>query len=699
MKNDKAPKDNAVRHEIDREFAFLDDIPSLHDDIMRRIRREKTEQRKIRTGAVLTAALVLLTITGLAVSLWHGFVFLDREAHGEPHVCVIKDDCLYVLGQTGLWVYRSGSEQAQQLLSSSQLPHFSSPLQIELLAAENLLILDRGTRRIWVYEETGFSLMTSYAGTMLDDVDERGSEFVWQDEKLYIQSDHDHSIFCADPATGEVETLPLDNVTRIANYRPGQLLALTYSEHGGTAVLIVDTVTGEQRELCRDSGLTIRGISYAEERDEIYGVVSGYLSRWVDHGWQKVCGAALPHGAFFYGAFADSYVAVSHEGIQFIPLDGTDEKMETLVIQGLFDSARYDHGFQQSYPGVTVARHSEAEFDIRMAEEALRSGSEADLLHVRISSDTLDELWGLIEPLRTEKLLLDTEEMMPALHALLLQEGEVYAVPSSMLVGAWQTNGAPSEPMQRTLQELLEESRFWAGEETFEGSTRSIIPWKREDYAAYLLKLALRERKTGALRFADDAFIAALEALKERKISFQGADDGALLYTTVSLVGYLNGSEGVIPYMLSPTIRENAAPQIPAYVTAYVLNPRSQHKETAIRYLEYVADNRFAWEDALMKPYTAQPVLGEWARERIAQMGEDGGVRRKQIEDDPANWEVLEENLRFYREQIAPFVVIDEIQVQILDAHEQSMLQVLMEGLNDEITAEECAQQLETMAK
>lgn len=676
-----------VQQALHKELSSLHTSAAQREQLYLRAVESCPARQKTMAMVAMAAVFVMLALTGLAVSFLGGFVFLDQEEHGQLYSCAVKDESLYVLGSNGLWVYPPSGEQARQLVQRQNLPRHTNPLKLELLASEPMMLMDREGDRIWTLEKDEFVLKQSYAGTELADAEEHGTDFVWQDGMLFIQSDHEGCIYRAELDTGEAERLPTEHATRLAPYRLGELLALTYSQQQGTQVWTIDAHTGQQQMLCEDDGLAIKGVSYSVSRQTIYAVVSGSLSRWDGTSWQMVCGAALPQGVFFLGTFGDTYAAVSHEGVQFIPLDGMNGLEETIVIHGMPDSARYDHGFQQAFPGLTVARRTETAFDMEDAVWALTNGTAADLLHVRIDAEEAEGLWALAERLHSEALRADTSEMLPALHALVYEQNQLYALPSAVMIDAWKISEEQDELPPSTLRELLEKGEYQIGVEAFEGTQAITLPWQTEDYAAWLVRQAIRERRSGGLRFSDEAFISTLQALQKYE-----ADDKAdpWYHTVMSLVGYLHGTDGVIPYTLPPVIAPNAAPQIPAWVTVYVLNPASQHKAAAIQYLEYLAANRDSWEDALLKPAVAQPELSEWARERIAKVPS----QRAQIEADSQNWEVLAENLTFYREKIVPNVILENPHPQ-----EAAMLQIVQECVSGKWTAEECASRLETIAE
>lgn len=62
-------EENMIRREIDAEFAFLNNRPSLHYEIMREIKGEKIVKKKISVGLVLALAMMLLSAVALAYTL------------------------------------------------------------------------------------------------------------------------------------------------------------------------------------------------------------------------------------------------------------------------------------------------------------------------------------------------------------------------------------------------------------------------------------------------------------------------------------------------------------------------------------------------------------------------------------------------------------------------------------------------------
>lgn len=79
MKRD-AQIDNIIRQEIDAELSFLDRRPSIHSDIMGRIKGEGPVRRKAPLALVLALLLALGTLTAVAIELLTGRQIIEQLA-------------------------------------------------------------------------------------------------------------------------------------------------------------------------------------------------------------------------------------------------------------------------------------------------------------------------------------------------------------------------------------------------------------------------------------------------------------------------------------------------------------------------------------------------------------------------------------------------------------------------------------------
>lgn len=127
----------------------------------------------------------------------------------------------------------------------------------------------------------------------------------------------------------------------------------------------------------------------------------------------------------------------------------------------------------------------------------------------------------------------------------------------------------------------------------------------------------------------------------------------------------------VIPgYQLDGSTMVDEAKQMKAKVSVYLLNPSSPHQEMALDYLALRIQERSGEEIAFLKPEAAAPALHpemqEWLKDIEADqraMDAEAGIktdeealaaRLKAVKEYPYVWQVTEEGLQDYRQNIAP---------------------------------------------
>lgn len=117
-----------------------------------------------------------------------------------------------------------------------------------------------------------------------------------------------------------------------------------------------------------------------------------------------------------------------------------------------------------------------------------------------------------------------------------------------------------------------------------------------------------------------------------------------------------------------------SAPQ--AILGVYVLNPNSLHKQEALEYLAFVAQNRTPQNRAYLKPQAAEATLAPWCAQWMKDVEQEQraldqelGIdtdevaltnRLEAIMDMEGAWEVSEAGLTVYRDEVATRLVIRE---------------------------------------
>lgn len=170
-----------------------------------------------------------------------------------------------------------------------------------------------------------------------------------------------------------------------------------------------------------------------------------------------------------------------------------------------------------------------------------------------------------------------------------------------------------------------------------------------------------------------------------------------------------------LPPALSPDARRTAG----ANLLVYALNPNARNPDVAMAYLEYLCGHRALYDEALLKPASASPVLHPQIEEWIAWIIEDQhaldaelgletdeealAARTDAIRAAPDSWAVTQGRLEAYREEIAPYV---DLRLHPLLAGSQKrdggvyarMLRAVCDYVEGGAALEDCLTRLENLA-
>ena len=719
-----------LHHAAETRLSGLQGDPWLAQRVMAQAKGEARVKKKLSVALILLLIFLVLTVTAIAVSILSGFRFAGQEETGSPVGCTAMDNVLYYMTVEGLCAWEMESQEQTTLVSGESLAAEGISIQTLLFHDQHLMLLDQQEKKLWTYREDALQLLLDYRGTEMDLSDARFADPVFQDGYLFLrvikkgETDESAVVCKVDVTNGALESLPVPAALELAAYQPGKLLVLQRDlEAQEDRLLVIDTDAGNVLEqIYVTPVLGMEGIAYAQ--DNLCAMVNGELCRWNGSDWTALASYAPQHLSYYYAILDGGYVSVSHEGIQYVPLDEQTE-VTTLTIRGYRASDDVDHNYQLAYPGVAVQRHQEADMSIQDVREAIESGDTTDLFHVKLDADVLaliDEGW--VAPLSSSAALVsDAEEMLPQIVAGIFVHDELYAVPSELLVTVWSARKDTSVP--KTMEELLEQHLKWneSGDDAFYVA-QGYAPqeWQKEDYARYLLKTYLAQMGRTGEAFDGEMFGRMLKLLTEAAFQHEpGMPGNSVLFSDMflSLQGKREEDlEADRVTVLPPAIGSDASPTVQGRLHVYLLNPNSQHKEAAIAYLEYVAAYRSAHTQALLKPESAQPVLHAgveaWIEDIITQqraMDAEEGIetdeaalaeRVEAIKAMPESWEVTETALEMYREEIVPCIDLMLRPIMASSASQAGkeydvLLQNVMSCLNGQITIEECVQNMDEL--
>ena len=724
---------NPIRSALDECLVGVVERPSLRNQVLKQVRGEIKVKRKLSFSLTLALFLLLATVTAFAVSALCGFLYLDKTDIGSPWSCTATDDALYYMTSQGLYAWTPPFEESITLASRDALSNNGISTNSLIFYDDCIMILDKETKKIWRYHEDTFDLLLDYDGTELDISDVRFANPVFQDGYLFIRVinsgnvEEAASIYKVNIQNGKIEKLPIFGAVELTKGAPGKLLVLQRdTTNREDRLVIVATDTGKVCEqIVSVPVLGVEGIAYSEDQHSIYAVVNGYLAFWNGEIWVEENSYAQHHLSYYYTIIDNGYISVSYDGIQYTPIT-TESNSLTLTICGYRTSDNVDHDYQRLRPGISIVRQQDASINIGSVRRAIQSGDTTDLFYVKLDTDVLEMMTeGLVAPLSSSIILqTDASEMLPQVTAGVCRNNTLYAVPSDAFVTIWSAHKDVVVP--KTVENLLQQHLKWnqTGDSAFLSEEYSEQEWQKEDYAKYLLKTYIVESSHMKRMpdFCSESFVRTLQFLKSVQFQqFSETTDKSVIIpnTNLSLQGkQQDASVPELIWILPPTIDEGMSPVIQTRLHVYLLNPNSQHKDEAIDFLEYVATHRSAHNQALLKPESSTATLHigveGWITDIIAEQHaadaaagietDEAALEERviQIRSSPDSWEVTQDALSNYRENIAPYTNLMLHPLLAGSATQanrgvDALLEIMMDYLNGDITLEECTTRMNVL--
>lgn len=721
-----------LHHAAQTCLSGLQGDPWLAQRVIAQTKGESKVKKKISAAFVLLLIFLVPTVTAIALSIVLGFRFVGQEEIDAPIGCTVMDNILYSMTMEGLCECDVDTWEQTTLISRETLVAEGVSVEALLFHDKELMLLDEQKKKIWVYREDELQMLLDYRDTAMDIADVSYLNPVVQDGYLFMRmtksgENGETAVICkVDMTDGNKEILPISGVVELAAYQPGMLLVLQRDLNDRKDRLFtLDTNTGNiVEQFLVTPVLGMEGIAY--NQNMLCVMVNGELVRWNGLEWTPLASYTPQHLSYYYAIIDGAYVSISHEGIQSIPLVEQTEAL-MLSIRGYRTSDDVDHEYQLRCPDVAVKRRQEADISIQDVKEAIKSGDTTDLFHVKLDADVLaliDE--GYVTPLSfSSALVTDAEEMLPQIAEGVFVRDELYAVPSELFVTVWSAREDASVP--KTIEGLLEQHLKWneSGDDAFYvAQTYAAQEWQKEDYARYFLKMYLAQvGRTGGV-FDLNVFAQMLKLLDTAEFrNASGMPGNSVLFSDIflSLQGRCEDDpEADRVVILPPSVGMDEPPAVQARLHVYLLNPNSQNKEIAIDYLEYVTQHRSAHTQALLKPESAKPTLyasvESWINDIITeQRALDAAEGIKTDEDAlasrvdaikamPESWEVTEDALKMYREDIAPCVDLSLWPVMVSSGSHTAvkfddLFQYMMSCLNGQITIEECVHNIEELLR
>lgn len=521
----------------------------------------------------------------------------------------------------------------------------------------------------------------------------------------YEEGDGKPHLFSMSLEDGQMTAYPVENVQCIAPYKDGKLLCLMYdrdarydeNQEFTISLSAFDPVTGELaalKQLDPETSINnVGGIAYDETEDILYFISDQGVFRSVALGDMELC--AYSPLTYFYTsgigmgvAVANGYAAFANStsGAYIRSLDPAKLPNETLTIYQSWEDDAHRKAVE-ALGSVPVLSYNKEYFDTAqdMAQALVSGEDQIDILCITVNYIDLQRLMekGYCEDLSSSEALTSfVNSTYGVVQDVLTMDGKVYAVPFGLNLtsfGSYMGQEAFDTFMTESglkvpenYLDLIQFMKDWGEKGYYEtysdyrpiesGSVKSLLLSNiLEDYF-YYLEATNQEltMDTPVLRNA----LAALEDLDtsdwEEDIDWDD-DDAMDEYFSKSALfdSYINIDiedydwSTILPLSMS----EDTDPAIPMRLEVMFINPRSQHKETAIRYLEaYVAAMEESTK-ARLCPDRNDPIENPYYENNLASRQEYLEELNKQLETATEEdvKETLRQRIADYEESIAEY--------------------------------------------
>lgn len=572
---------------------------------------------------LISTIILLLPLCGYAEGINHSLLN-DSEAGQIKDVCSWEDGLALVSGK-GVWIWQPSTNEMTNILDFN-VDLLQKPLPTSYYSIESIFSLE-GTLYLFdeftpaIYEVSDHEAIPAFQNAKdiftFDDQGEEGKKQVsgWacDDEYLYLLL----SSFTFEK--GEVMELyalngqepPISlgeqDYNILYSASNGKLTVGTSDSYGGDITLeLYDTATKEQTYL--NNGAypeNSAGFVWDGENNTLYYVADGGKAYKQPAGSDSQVFAYLPLQYLYSSAKAflwnNSYVYCQSNAVYIRDPEADLSQAVTLNIMGM-PSDDIVRQYAAQNPGVNIVLDPR-ESDFLGLQEALVSGDTSLDLFIVKSDGIYDEVVrkGYAAPLtESAKLVKDMENFYPWATETLYRDGQLFAIPVSIQIENWTLNRTQWEERNmgdypETYAQVFELAKKWAEENEDEdyycllqsmGGMKGML---RTVIKQYLLE---HEDWQSPVDFQTDEFRQAVQAILENQDALDASEEYMpIIMSYPQYFGTGPNDSDTVMSVLPPVLAQGARQVVNGSFSLMILNPSSEQKDEAIRFLEFYMDH------------------------------------------------------------------------------------------------------------
>ncbi len=388
----------------------------------------------------------------------------------------------------------------------------------------------------------------------------------------------------------------------------------------------------------------------------------------------------------------NTYAYMSHGSIFLREIKAGGSEIKTLTIMGMPDE-RLVMEFAAQHPEIAVNLQDQTDDMQALQRTLVLSDSSVDLFLV-----ASDGLYSDVKRKGYAAALNSSDELMrrvsafyPWVREVLMDEGKLIALPSSVSIDCWTVNQTQWSAMDigqlpQTMEQLFQLVNQWQEDYAEDYPDRCLfqcldgIEGVIQDLVRqYLLSYETWEEPVSFDR--EDFRAAVANALKYKDAFVSEGEQVALLMNYPQYFGTGYNDSDLVASMLPVRLTENSPCVVRGTMELWILNPASAHPEEALLFLEFcmahLESKMLYYLDAScthpLRPKNYDQNV-ELLQQEIVSIQEqivkaDVGVSQQDLQDNlerlekrlqnlqETSWEISNEDIAIYQ-QIAPYVVI-----------------------------------------
>lgn len=378
----------------------------------------------------------------------------------------------------------------------------------------------------------------------------------------------------------------------------------------------------------------ISGICEAEASERLLYLQGNRILELLEQGEAQCVGyIPLEAGSLQYEVLLlsdDAAALVSPSGV-YVRAVTAEEPRDHLLRMCLYDTQNIP-SFLASNPDIHLMVTDAQQISTEDVIRQLLDGTLAqDVLEVDASSlfQVMADKRYLAELTASSIVANEWEQLYPFVQQAVARDGWILGIPARLQVKTWAYQKElwesvfPDAAPPTNLDELLALFSRWMDDMTTGDAAYCLIYpesicIKALSVDLFQLYIEQFDQADGRLSFHTETFRQTFEAIETLKAACQSradhvsAEEEIEPLLTSSYHAFLQRDkfsflEGWVP-LLPIALDNQQPPSVSAGMTVYVVNAASEHQQEALRFLEYVAENRTYADERLLKPGVNAPV-------------------------------------------------------------------------------------------